>query len=100
MLDAEGNLVSETYYLYNPEADTYGELTADPDGIVVPLVFAQTAGGAGEWVPTSDVGLYADLPTIAYDLVPLDPGTQLYVELTVTDFGGNSDTVSGSVTLG
>ncbi len=100
VLDAEGNLVSETYYLYNPEADTYGELTADPDGIVVPLVFAQTAGGAGEWVPTSDVGLYADLPSIAYDLVPLEPGTQLYVELTVTDFGGNSDTVSGSVTLG
>jgi len=40
-----------------------------------------------------DLGLYADLPLLEYDLVPLDPGTELYLSLTVVDFGGNYDAV-------
>lgn len=99
VLDAEGNLVSETYYVYNEETDTYGELTADPNGIIVPLVWTSNADGSGEWVPTSDVGLFADLPNLQYDLEKLESGTTLYVELSVTDFGGNEDFVSAYATV-
>ena len=99
VLDGSGDIVSETYYVYDPDTETYGELTADPDGIIVPYVELFGADGSDEWVPTSDVGLYADLPGIAYDLEPLASGTQLWVELNVTDFGGNTASVGGVVTI-
>jgi hypothetical protein len=99
VLDAEGNLVSEIYYLYNEQTDTFGELTADPDGVIVPLVWQVNPDGTGEWVPTSDVGLYADLPNLTYDLETLESTTQLYVELRVMDFGGNQDFVSAFATV-
>lgn len=93
-LDSEtGDILSETYYAYDEELDMFGELTADPEGIIVPQVLTLAADGTEEWVPTSDVGLYADLPLLEYDLVPLDPGTELYLSLTVVDFGGNYDAV-------
>lgn len=97
-LDGEtGEILSETYYVYDEQLGTYGELTADPAGIIVPEVETLNADGTSEWVPTSDVGLFADLPSLQYDLVPLDSGTLLFAMLTVTDFGGNSDTVSAVV---
>ena len=99
VLDANGDVVSETYYLYDEELGTFGELTADPEAIIVPYVFVQGADGSGEWVPTSDVGLYADLPSIAYDLELLPSGTELWVELNVTDFGGNTATLGAAVVL-
>ncbi|CAB4567634.1 MAG: hypothetical protein F2534_11245 [Actinobacteria bacterium] len=99
VLDDAGDIISETYYVYNPETDAYGELTADPEAIIVPYVFVMAADGSGEWVPTSDVGLYANLPDIAYELEPLEPGTELWVELNVIDFGGNTATIGGSIIL-
>lgn len=99
-LDAEtGDIINETYYTYDGELGTYGELTAEPEGIIVPEVLTIDAEGTETWVPTSDVGLFADLPNLQYDLQPLDLGTQLYVELSVSDFGGNSDSVSAQVAV-
>lgn len=99
VFDTDGNLLNETYYSYDDESGMYGELTTDPAGIIVPQVFTVSGDSEGAWVPTSDVGLFADLPSLAYDLETLPSGTQLYVELTVYDYGGNSDTVSAVVTL-
>lgn len=99
VFDSDGNLVSETYYVYNDKTDTYGELTTDPDGTIVPLLWQSNADGSGEWVPATDVGLSADLPKLVYDLETLDAGTELYVELSVTDFGGNDDFVSAYATV-
>ena len=45
------------------------------------------------------MGLYADLPSLEYDLKKLDSGTTLYVQLVVDDFGENSDTVDATVTV-
>jgi hypothetical protein len=99
-LDAEsGDILNETYYTYDEELGTYGELTAEPEGVIVPEVLSIDAEGNETWEPTSDVGLFADLPNLQYDLKPLDPGTALYVELSVTDFGGNSDAVSAEVAV-
>ena len=99
VLDEEGTVLSETYYVFDEDLGTYGELTADPEGIIVPLVLQWGADDTSEWVPTSDVGLFADLPNLAYDLESLESGTELYVELTVEDFGGNTDFVSAYATV-
>jgi hypothetical protein len=95
---ATGDVLNETYYLFDAETGTYGELTADPNGLIVPQVLYVSADGEeAEWLPTSDVGLFADLPLLQYSFEPLPSGTPLYIELTVTDFGGNSDSVFAEV---
>jgi hypothetical protein len=94
-VDAETfDIIEETYYVYNEELGTYGELTADPQGIIVPEIFFVSADGIGSWEPTSDVGLFAELASLQYDVSPLESGTVLYIDLSVTDFGGNSALVS------
>jgi hypothetical protein len=98
--DAETqDVLTETYYAFNADLGTYGELTTDPQGIIVPEVLNVLSDGTEEWLATSDYGLYADLPYLQYDFVRLDSGTELYIELNVTDFGGNTSTVSAYVTV-
>lgn len=92
-------LISEIYYAYNEDLGTYGELTAKPRGIIVPEVLVYDADDNASWEPTTDIGLYADLPNLQYDLEQLESGTELWLDLTVVDFGGNSDTVSAVVTV-
>jgi hypothetical protein len=93
-----GDVLNETYYGYT-EAGTYGELTADPAGIIVPKLLVVTADGTQSWEPATDVGLFADLPSLQYDFETLESGTPLHAELSVTDFGGNSDSVSAEVVV-
>jgi hypothetical protein len=95
---ATGDVLDETYYGYTA-AGTYGELTADPEGIIVPKLLVVAADGAVSWEPATDVGLYADLPALQYDFETLESGTPLYAELSVTDFGGNSDSVWAEVVV-
>lgn len=94
-----GDVVNETYYAYDEELGTFGELTADPAGIIVPEVLAVGADGEQTWTATTDVGLFADLPALRYDLAPLPSGSTLYAGLTVTDFGGNTDTAATTVSV-
>jgi hypothetical protein len=97
---ATGSIISETYYAYNPDTGTYGELSVQADGLIVPLVqdYSPTTGEY-QWVPTNDVGLYAELANLQYIVDPLPSGTQLVVELWVVDFGGNAAYVSALVTV-
>lgn len=98
VLDVEGGgFVSETLYGYEPETGGYGELPADPKGILVPDVLTYTVDGEGIWEPTTDVGLYADIPSLLYDFEPLEPGTEIWVELTATDYGGNAATTGTAI---
>ena len=94
-----GDIGDETYYAYDDALGTYGELNADPGGLIVPEVLSVLPDGTQQWLATSDSGLYADLPSLVYDLADLESGTRLVIELTVVDFGGNSDTVSAVVTI-
>lgn len=98
-LDDEWNVLSETYYSYDPELSTYGELTTDPSGLIVPQVLVVAPDGTETWVATSEVGLYADLPSLQYEFPELPSGTVLHIELWVVDFGGNTASVSGTITL-
>ncbi len=97
VLDAEsGDIVSEQYYVYDEESGGYGELNADPAGIIVPETLDVAPDGTQEWTATSDTGLYADLENLTYDLEPLPSGSVVQLDLTVTDFGDNSTTISGT----
>ena len=100
VLDGEsGDITGETYFSYDEATGNYGELSTDPEGIIVPEVLNVLADGTEQWISTSASGLYADLPNLVYDLADLESGAQLYVELWVTDFGGNTDMVSAVVTV-
>jgi hypothetical protein len=93
----KGEFDSETLYIYDEESGGYGELAPDPEGIIVPDVLTVTGAGEQVWEPTTDVGLYADIPNLSYDFVALDPGTQVQADLTIYDFGGNASTISSLV---
>lgn len=98
-VDDEQNVTSETYYSFDEDSGAYGEATLDPEGLLVPRVKQFDESNNEVWLPTSDVGLYAELPNILYEFPRLEAGTQLYIELVVEDFGGNRDSVSAIVTL-
>jgi len=84
---------TEGFYA-SDEFGTVSEFTADPEGLLVPWMLTWYPDGTIEWVQTSDVGLWADLPNLLYDFEKLPVGTDLYAELYVFDFGGNSDFAS------
>ncbi len=96
-LTLEDEITSETYYVLDPETGAYGELVPDPDGLIVPNVPTLANDGTETWGPTTDVGLYADTENLTYEFTPLDPGTVIQIDLSVTDYGDNSSTVSGQV---
>lgn len=99
-IDAEsGDVIDETYYVYDEESGGYGELDVAEGGIIVPEVLKIDAEGNEVWEPTSDVGLWADLESLDYELEPIPSGTQLQLDLTVYDYGDNSDTISARITV-
>ncbi len=99
-LDAEsGDVIDATYYLYDERTGGYGELEPADDGIIVPEVLEIDANGDEVWQPTTDVGLWADLDSLDYELEPVASGTKLHLDLTVYDYGDNSDTTSAVITV-
>ena len=98
-IGADDDEFTEMYYAYNENTGNYGELTVEPAGIIVPEVLNVLDDGTEEWIGTSDGGLYSDLETLDYDLEDLASGTVVYIELVVTDFGGNYDSVDATVTV-
>ena len=93
-VDGAGDVIDETYYAVDEQTGSTGELYAEPEGIVVPRVLVVDSAGNSTWTPTSDVGLYADLPNLVYAFEPLPIGTPLVVTLEVSDFGANSAAIS------
>ncbi|HEV7722909.1 MAG TPA: clostripain-related cysteine peptidase [Iamia sp.] len=89
-----GDVLSETYYAVDQETGTAGELQAEPEGLIAPELLQVGADGTEEWVASSDIGLFANLPDLTYDFPALPSGTQVYAELTIVDYGGNSATVT------
>jgi hypothetical protein len=97
---ATGSIVSETYYAYNPDTGTYGELAVEADGVIVPLLQNyDPSTGDYPWLEVDGPGLSAALENLQYAVEPLASGTQLVLELWVKDFGGNADYVDAVVTV-
>lgn len=98
VMDAETlEIIQEVYYLVDEEEFTAGQLTPDPNALITPVVLVYLPDGTVEWQTFGDTALFADLPALQYELAPLEPGTEVYVDITVTDFGGNE--VIGSATF-
>lgn len=97
--EGDGGILSETYYAIDPETGTAGELQADPTGLVFPKLLVVGEDGTEELVESSDVGLYADLPNLLYDFPALPPGTEIFAELIITDYGGNEAIASAQVAV-
>lgn len=88
----EGEIFSEIFY----QVDEYGqwsEATLDPDGYLSPLV--QMWDDEAEdvyWVDSSDdTWLWADPDLLQYQFSALPSGLEVFIEVEVLDFGGNSD---------
>jgi hypothetical protein len=88
------DVLSETYYAIDPETGTAGELQAEPEGLIAPELLQVDAEGNETWVASSDVGLFANLPDLTYDFPALPSGTEVYAELSIIDYGGNTATVT------
>ncbi|HEX7130994.1 MAG TPA: clostripain-related cysteine peptidase [Iamia sp.] len=87
-------VLSETYYAIDPETGTAGELQAEPEGLIAPELLQVNPDGTEEWVASSDVGLFANLPDLTYEFPALPSGTEVYAELSIVDYGGNTATVT------
>ena len=96
-ISGDGEIFSEIFY----EVDEYGqwsEATLNPDGYLNPQV--QMWDDEQEdiyWVDSSDdTWLWADPELLQYQFSALPPGLQVFIEIEVLDFGGNSDWVEVS----
>jgi hypothetical protein len=97
--DEGGAIFSEVFYL----VDKYGqwsEISLDPDGMISPLVqMWDEEAGELYWVDSDDdSALFADKELLRYRYSPLPSGHEVWIELEVVDFGGNSDWVEVSTT--
>jgi hypothetical protein len=99
LVDHEGDITSQTFFAYDHHSQTYGELHPKHGGLLSPQHLELAEDGTEGWVDTSDSGLYSNPKLLTYSFDDLKKGTQLYVELWIEDFGGNTDYVSGLVTV-
>jgi hypothetical protein len=78
--------------LFITEFGTVAPFTAEPNGLLFPKLPVRAPDGTVEWQVTIDVGLWSDLDNLGFDFVDWPSGTPIRSELTVSDFGGYSDT--------
>ena len=97
--DEDGTVFSEVFYSVD-EYGQWGEISLDPDGIISPLVqMWDEEAGELYWVDSDDdFALRADKELLQYSYSPLPSGLEVWIELEVIDFGGNSDWVEISTT--
>ena len=85
-------IINEIYYATD-QTGQWGELVADPEGLIYPVFLFQNADFSFEWIEIDEIGLWADIPFLQYSFEPLESGTEFVAELWVFDYGGNSDYV-------
>lgn len=93
-------VLTMTYYLYDEGTGTYGEYVPDPGSTIRPQALLVHPDGEWEWSVVGDSSIDADPRGLRYSWERVPAGTVLQLDLIVTDFGGNSDSVSGTVTVG
>lgn len=96
-LDMNTGEGSRDFFIAND--GTMGPFTPDPQGLLFPLVAQRSPEGEIEWVPSTDVGLWADPDRLAADFPDLPAGTRLRCELTISDYGGHAVTAGVTVTV-
>lgn len=101
-------LLASTFEVYNSTLYQYSdagiaELDPRQGDTLVPIVPAYLDLGSGgfEWRLLSDTAFLATEPiNLLFDnIFPQIPGATLYLDITVTDYGGNSDWLAGTLEL-
>ena len=98
VLDAEGTIVEEDFYLLDAESGTFGAMTPDPDAVISPVVLVYDEDGWA-YERTDGDGIAADLPEIQYSIEYFEPGTTLVLDADIQDYGQQTDTVSVEVDI-
>jgi hypothetical protein len=88
----DANTAESTMGLFTASGEATGAFTAEPDGLLFPKVLVRDADGTESWLPSSDVGLWADQSRLSIEFVDLPAGTRLRSELRISDYGGNTAT--------
>lgn len=93
VLDDNGTILEQDFYARD-SSGSLGALEPDPDGLLFPIALASTADG--EWIYQQTVpdGISANLDAIEFVVNDIPEGTELTFDLSVTDFGGQSDYTS------
>jgi hypothetical protein len=97
--DEDGTVFNEVFYSVDGYGQ-WGEISLDPDGIISPLIqIWDEESDELYWVDSDDdFALWADIEILQYSYSPLPSGLEVWIELEVMDFGGNSDWVGISTT--
>jgi hypothetical protein len=94
--DSAGTVLSQGFYTATDGA--WAELVAAPGSTLVSLVpVLEPNASQLEWVP--QLSEFDATEGIDLELLPLDPGTDVFVQLQATDFAGQGDSVSALETL-
>lgn len=99
VVDAEGSIVEEDFYLLDDESGTYGAMTPDADAMLYPVVLVFDDEDGWQYERTDDDGIAADLPAIQFAIEYLEPGTTLVLDADIQDYGQQTDTVSVEVVI-
>lgn len=93
VLDEDGSILEQDFYARD-STGSLGAFDPDPDGLLFPIALASTADG--EWIYQQTVpdGITADLDALEFFVNDIPEGTELTFDLSVTDFGGQSDYTS------
>jgi len=91
-----GDVLSEVYYAQQAGTGNYGEFTPGANILMFPVWNFEDASGQTAWAPTDGPGLWADLANFEYNFVPLEPGTDMWLQLNAVDFGGNVASVAST----
>jgi hypothetical protein len=97
--DVNAEVLSAGFFLVDEDAGTIGEFDPDPQGLIYPWLLLSRPDGSSDWVTLSESGLWADPALLTFEYQTLPAGTEVYSELVVVDYGGNSDFASVSVVL-
>lgn len=99
VVDADGTIIEEDFYVVDGESGAYGAMSPDPDAWLYPVALVYDDNDGWSYERTDDDGISADLPEIAYALGDLDPGTTLVLDGDVQDYGQQTDTVTVEVMI-
>lgn len=90
VIDEDGTILEEDFYARDASG-SLGAFDPDPDGMLFPVALVLTDGGDWAYERTGTDGIAADLDGLEYTLHDVPSGTELTIELFVTDFAGESD---------
>lgn len=90
VLDDEGAILEEDMFARD-SGGTLGAFDPDPDGLLFPVALVSTADGEWIYERTGDVGIWADLENLEYLIEPVEPGTELALDVSVRDYAGTGD---------